>query len=45
MDGVNAMCELRDVKQSSFDAVGRDFVQNHNIEKLAESVGKTFYHD
>ena len=33
------MCELRDVKQRSFDAVCRDFVQNHNIEKLAESVG------
>ncbi|MGF1842480.1 phage regulatory CII family protein [Vibrio clamense] len=39
MNGKVAMCELREPKQRAFDAVCRDFVENHNIEKLAERVG------
>ena len=39
MNEMDAMCELREPKQNAFDAVCRDFVINHNVEKVAKRVG------
>jgi hypothetical protein len=39
MNEMYAMCELREPKQNAFDAVCRDFVINHNVEKVAKRVG------
>ena len=39
MNNKVAMCELRECKQNAFDAACRDFVLNHNIEKLAKCIG------
>lgn len=34
-----AMCELRERKQQSYDAVCSDFAINHNMEELAKRIG------
>ncbi|MEG3220677.1 phage regulatory CII family protein [Vibrio gigantis] len=39
MNNKVAMCELRECKQNAFDAACRDFVLNHNIEKVAKRIG------
>ncbi|WED23486.1 phage regulatory CII family protein [Vibrio sp. JC009] len=39
MDKNDSMCELRELKQQSYDAVCCDFALNHNMEKLAPLIG------
>jgi hypothetical protein len=39
MDEKNAMCELRERKQQSYEAVCSDFALNHNMEALAKKIG------
>lgn len=39
MDANIAMCELRERKQQSYNAVCSDFALNHNMEELAKRIG------
>ncbi len=39
MDASFAMCELRERKQQSYNAVCSDFAINHNMEELAKRIG------
>ncbi|CAH8197302.1 phage regulatory CII family protein [Vibrio aestuarianus] len=39
MDASTAMCELRERKQQSYNAVCCDFALNHNMEALAKRIG------
>lgn len=39
MDANTTMCELRERKQQSYNAVCSDFAVNHNMESLAKRIG------